>query len=250
MRNCPRKSYKRDFLSLLITRENHPESGSNSALQPTGESCWSSGMPDTMEVPTEFGTEDLKDSRRRKRKSSGGLERVPPASIEAERGVLGCLLIDPVENIGHCLEKLKKGSACFYDLRHQELYELLVEMYDAKQAIDLLTVQQRLKDRGKLEAMGGLDFLMSLPDATPSPLNLPYYVEIVREKHMLRRMVQTCASVVEKVYDPEQAGDVESLMDEVEKDILSISEDADDQAEKGIKELVHDAIAQIEKERG
>jgi replicative DNA helicase len=204
-------------------------------------------MPDTMEAPTEFGTEDLKDSRWRKRQSSGGLDRVPPSSIEAERGVLGCLLIDPVENIGHCLEKLKKGSACFYDLRHQELYELLVEMYDAKQAIDLLTVQQRLRDRGKLEAMGGLDFLMSLPDATPSPLNLPYYVQIVREKHMLRRMVQTCASVVAKVYDPEQAGDVESLMDEVEKDILSISEDADDHAEKGIKELVHDAIAQIEK---
>jgi replicative DNA helicase len=204
-------------------------------------------MSETAEMPVETGGEDLADARRRRRRSSGGLDRVPPHSLEAERGVLGCLLIDPVENIGHCLERLKSGSECFYDLRHQELYDVLVEMYDAKEGIDLLTVQQRLKDKGRLEALGGLEFLMSLPDATPSPLNLPYYVDIVREKHMLRRMVRTCAAVVEKVYDPEQAGDVESLMDEVEKDILRIGEEATDQVEKGIKDLVHDAIAQIEK---
>ncbi|MBG87731.1 MAG: replicative DNA helicase [Verrucomicrobiales bacterium] len=190
--------------------------------------------------------ENLQDPRRRQRADAAPLDRVPPHSLEAERGVLGCMLLDPVESIGHCLEKLKRGSQSFYDLRHQELYDLLVEMYDQKEGIDVITVRQKLKDAGKLEALGGIEFVTSLQEATPSPLNLPFYLEIVREKHLLRRMVWTCTQVVERVFDPEQTSDVEGLLDEVEKDVLQISEDRDDEADKGIKDLVHGAISQIE----
>jgi replicative DNA helicase len=73
------------------------------------------------------------------------LDRLPPHSIEAEQGVLGCALLSPNECIGDCIEKLKDdGKEAFYDLRHQTIYETLIAMFNVREAIDLITVQQHL----------------------------------------------------------------------------------------------------------
>ena len=127
-------------------------------------------MIDSIEGDTGSESPDLKKARRQKAAATGGLklDRLPPHSIEAEQGVLGCVLLSPNDCIGICIEKFKVGSEVFYDLRHRTIYELLAEMYDHKEAIDLLTVQQRLKDRNQLEAVGGLTYLSALPDAVPS----------------------------------------------------------------------------------
>src|SRR5947208_9718184 len=146
--------------------------------------------------------------------------------------------------MGLCIERFKAGLEIYYDLRHRHIYELLAEMYDRKEAIDLLTVQQRLKDRNRLEAVGGLAYLSSLPDAVPSAANLTYYIDIVREKHLLRRMIHTCTGVVARVYEHE--GEVDALLDEVERDVLRISEERVEDRTSTIKQLVHKAINTIE----
>jgi len=146
--------------------------------------------------------------------------------------------------MGECIEKLKAASDVFYDLRHRSIYEVMVEMYDQKEAIDLITLQQRLKDRQQLEAVGGLAYLSSLPDAVPSAANLGYYLGIVREKFILRKMIQTCTEVVGRVYEHE--GEVDALLDEVERDILHISEARVESTTNTIKDLVHSAITTIE----
>jgi replicative DNA helicase len=174
----------------------------------------------------------------------GRVDRLPPHSLEAEQGVLGCILLSPHDNLGACIEKFKAGSDAFYDLRHRHIYELLVEMYDHKEGIDLITLPQRLKDKNQLEGVGGLAYLLSLPEMVPSAANLLYYVDIVREKHLLRRMIQTCNSVVSQVYECE--GEVEQLLDEVERDVLRISEERVDSQTMGIKQLVNKAITTIE----
>src|SRR5258708_9395604 len=140
--------------------------------------------------------------------------------MEAEQGVRGCALLSPNECMGECIEKLKAASVVFYDLRHRTIYETMVEMYDHKEAIDLIPLQQRLKDRHQLEAVGGLPYLSSLPDAVPSAANLGYYLSIVREKFILRKMIQTCTDVVGRVYEHE--GEVHSLLDAFQRDILHI----------------------------
>jgi replicative DNA helicase len=117
-------------------------------------------------------------------------------------------------------------------------------MYDQKQAIDLITVQQWLKNKQQLEGVGGLAYLSTLPDAVPSAANLQYYLDIVLEKYLLRKMVQTCTDIVGRVFDYE--GEVEALMDEVERDILRIGEDRVGSASLTIKELVNRAITKIE----
>src|SRR5664280_811749 len=123
---------------------------------------------------------DLKHSRRRKGTASdaGKVDRLPPHSPEAELGVLGCVLLSPNQCMGECIEKFKQGAEAFYDLRHQTIFSTVAEMYDRREAIDVITLQQRLKDKHLLEEVGGIGYLASLPDAVPSAANLQYYLDI------------------------------------------------------------------------
>jgi replicative DNA helicase len=190
---------------------------------------------------------DLKKARRRKAPSGAAtiIDRLPPHSPEAEQGVLGCALLSPNECLGECIEKLKdNGQEVFYDLRHQTIYETLATMFNARDAIDVITVQQRLKDRQILDQVGGIAYLSQLQDSVPSAANLSYYLDIVREKFLLRKMIQTCTEVVGRVYDYE--GDVDALMDEVERDVLRISESRSQSDSLTTKELVGRAIGTIE----
>src|SRR6266542_3357002 len=206
----------------------------------------SSTMIDSLESEAGSAPPDLKRARRQKATaaSAARVDRLPPHSIEAERGVLGCVLLSPGDCLGVCVEEFKAGAEVYYDLRHRHIYELLVEMYDHKEAIDLLTVQQRLKDRNQLEAVGGLFYLAALRDGVLFAANLAYYADIVREKHLLRRVIQTCTGVVGRVY--EHQGEVDALLDEVERDVLRISEDRVEASTRTIKDLVKRAINTIE----
>ena len=206
----------------------------------------SGGMIEPTETEIQESRVDLQKSRRKPASDRPVklVDRLPPHSIEAEQGVMGCVLLSPNENLGLCIEKLKSGAEVFYDLRHQHLYEVLLEMYDKKEAIDLLTVSQNLKDRNQLESVGGLAYLATLPDMVPSAANLAYYLEIVREKAILRKLIQACTSVISEVYEHE--GEVEGLLDEVERNILRISEERVESSTRSIKELVHKAINTIE----
>ena len=203
-------------------------------------------MIDTVGSEAGGAPPDLKKTRRHKSVAVdlANVDRLPPHSTEAEQGVLGCVLLSPNECLGLCVEKFKGGGEVFYDLRHQHLFTLLVEMYDQKSPIDLITVQQRLRDKQQLDAMGGIAYLSALLDAVPSAANLSYYADIVREKYLLRKMIRTCTEVVGRVHEYE--GEVDALLDEVERDVLRISEERVEASTLTIKELVHGAINKIE----
>ncbi|HTD68601.1 MAG TPA: replicative DNA helicase [Candidatus Limnocylindria bacterium] len=191
---------------------------------------------------------DLRKGRRKKSaneaRAVSTVDRLPPHSNEAEQGVLGCVFLAPHETLGICIEKFKTGPTVFYDLRHQVIYELLTEMYDRKEAIDVITVQQRLKDKHQLESVGGIAYLAALPDTVPSAANLSFYINIVREKYILRKMIATCTDVVGRVYEHE--GEVDGLLDEVERDVLRISEERVEAQTLTIKDVVHKAINRLE----
>ena len=197
---------------------------------------------------TAGATADLKKARRQKAARADArpvLDRLPPHSPEAEMGVLGCALLSPNECVGECVEKLKDGGQeVFYDLRHQTIYETLATMFNERMPIDLITVQQCLKDKQLLEQVGGISYLAQLQDSVPSAANLSYYLEIVQEKFLLRKMIHTCTDVVGRVYDYE--GEVDALMDEVERDIVRISASRSQSTVLGVKELVGKAIGTIE----
>jgi replicative DNA helicase len=189
---------------------------------------------------------DLQRTRRSKPAAAAEsrVDRLPPHSPDAEQGVLGCVLLSPNDCMGECVEKLKNGEEVFYDLRHQTIFSTLAEMYDQREAIDLITLQQRLKDKQLLEQVGGIAYLSSLPDTVPSAANLSYYLAIVQEKFLLRKMIRVCTEVVGRVYDYE--GEVDALLDEIERDILRLSESRVQSHDSTIKELVKKAINTIE----
>jgi len=191
---------------------------------------------------------DLKKSRRRKNVSASDpikLDRLPPHAMDMEQGVLGCQLLSPNECVGEVIEKLKGiGVEAHYDLRHQTIQTELFEMFDTRVPIDVITLQQRLKDKQLLEQVGGIAYLSQLQDAVPSAANLSYYLDIVREKYLLRKMIQTCTDVVGRVYDYE--GEVDALLDEVERDVLRISESRAQTGALTTKDLVNKAIGTIE----
>lgn len=171
-------------------------------------------------------------------------DRLPPHSIEAEMGVLGCALMAPGEALGRCIERFKHGAMVFYDLRHQVIFNALVELLDRQAVIDVVTVGQHLKDRNQLDAMGGFAYLSTLIETVPSAASLDYYADIVREKYVLRRMIQTCTNVITRAY--EEQSDVDGLLDEVERDILQVSEDRIEPPSRTIKDLVADSVKTIE----
>jgi replicative DNA helicase len=193
------------------------------------------------------GSADLKKARRVRPEPTEKLhlDRLPPHSVEAEQGVLGCALLSPNVCMGECIEKLKDGGTdVFYDLRHQTIYEMLAAMYDQRQEIDVITLQQKLKDKGLLEQIGGISYLSQLQDAVPSAANLSYYLEIIREKFLLRRMIAVCTEATSKVYEFE--GEVDALLDEVERDVLQIAESRAQTGALTTKDLVNKAIGTIE----
>lgn len=172
-------------------------------------------------VPASQAPEEFKRTRRQKALlSSPPTDRVPPHSGEAEKGVLGCILLAQGEGIHQCIDKFRDGIEVFYDLRHRAIYEVLVQMHSASEPIDLITVQQRLRDRNQLEGVGGLTYLSSLPDVVPSAASLDYYADIVAEKHTLRKLISTCTEITSRAY--EHQGEVNQLLDEIGQDITSI----------------------------
>jgi len=145
-------------------------------------------------------------------------ERLPPHSVEAEQGVLGCVLLAGNDLLPDFVSKCPDDA--FYDLRNRSIAECLKAMWNDRVPIDMITVSQRLKDRGVLEQVGGLGYLMSLPNMVPSAANFEEYSEIMAEKWTLRRLLTCCAAFTSRVYEHE--GTVKTLIDEWERDALAV----------------------------
>lgn len=191
---------------------------------------------------------DLKAARRRKpaASDSASVDRLPPHAPEAEQGVLGCLLLSPNDCIPVCITRLSDDGA-FYDLRHQLIYANIVQMYDNRKPVDIITLQQRLSDFGMLENIGGIPYLSILQDCVPSAANLTNYLDILIEKYLLRRTIATCTDAISRAYDPEGVM-VEDFIDNVEREVLSVRRGTSNQTTSvGMKESVRESMEDIEK---
>src|SRR6266516_612057 len=119
-----------------------------------------------------------------------------PHSVEAEQGVLGSMLISPVETIAECVEKIT--DEYFFVPAHKTIYTVLVEPWNADKAIDLITLTQVLRDWNLLDAIGGAGFVTSLFTFVPTAANVEYYIDILREKYELRRWILVGTEIVRR----------------------------------------------------
>jgi replicative DNA helicase len=119
-----------------------------------------------------------------------------PHSSEAEQGVLGSMLLSPRETVAECVEKISDEH--FFVAAHKTIYAVLVDLWRNGQAIDLITFTQVLRDRNLLSVAGGAGFVTSLLTFVPTAANIHYYIDIVREKHELRRAIAIGAGIVRR----------------------------------------------------
>ncbi len=171
------------------------------------------------------------------------VHRTLPHSVEAEQGVLGSMLIAPREIIGECVENITAKH--FHVPAHATIYELLVELWNAQKPIDFITLTQTLKDRALLDQVGGPFFVTNLFTFVPTAANVGYYLEIVREKFVLRQIIASCTECAARAYTDQD--EVNGLLDEVEQKIFAITEDRAKGEVKTMKDQVMDAIESIEK---
>src|SRR6266516_4793763 len=175
--------------------------------------------------------------------SAQDIHRTPPHSVEAEQGVLGSMLISPRETIAECVEKINEEY--FYVPAHRTIYDILVELWNAGQAIDLITFTQVLRDRNLLDSVGGAALVTNLFTFVPTAGNVQYYLEIVRDKYILREIISAATESVRRAY--EEQDEVDSLLDEVEQKIFEVGEDRFKGQMLSMKDHAMQAIETIEK---
>ncbi len=148
-------------------------------------------------------------------------DRIPPYSEDAERGVLGSALLDAGRVVDLAVERGLRPES-FYVPAHQALFELFIEMNHEGRPVDLLTVGDRLRERGQLEQMGSAAFLEHLVDSTPTPAHAEYYIELVRQKHLLRLIIDRAREAIDTTYAAEE--DADSILGKVEQSFFEISD--------------------------
>ncbi len=153
------------------------------------------------------------------------------------------MLISPRETIAECVEKINEEY--FYVPAHRTIYNVLVDLWNAGQAIDLITFTQVLRDRHLLDSVGGAAFVTSLFTFVPTAANVGYYLEIVRDKYILREIISASTESVRRAY--EEQDEVNSLLDEVEQRIFAVGEDRFKGQMLSMKEQVMSTLESIEK---
>lgn len=152
--------------------------------------------------------------------------------------------MSPNECIDSCIQIIGERPEPFYDIRHQTVFSELVDMHDNQKPIDVITLHQRLKDKQLLEQVGGIAFLNALQDSVPSAANMSYYAEVVKQKFILRKVINTCTEIVTEAY--EQGDETDDFIDNMERRILDIRPQRLAQRAT-IKELIRESIDGIER---
>ncbi|HSA30694.1 MAG TPA: replicative DNA helicase [Candidatus Omnitrophota bacterium] len=168
--------------------------------------------------------------------------KVPPQNIEAEQSVLGAMLIDE-EAIGVALETL--DSAWFYEDAHRIIFQAILELYNQRKNVDLITLSDRLRGDGNLERVGGLPYLSQLAEIVPTSANVEHYADIVKSKGILRNLIKNATEIVNTCYA--SGSDVDQIVDRAEELIFEISEVKHRQSASDIKDLVKHSIENIDK---
>jgi replicative DNA helicase len=153
------------------------------------------------------------------------------------------MLISPRETIAECVEKINEEY--FYVPAHRTIHNVLVDLWNAGQAIDLITFTQVLRDRHLLDSVGGAAFVTSLFTFVPTAANVGYYLEIVRDKYILREIISAATESVRRAY--EEQDEVNNLLDEVEQRIFAVGEDRFKGQVLSMKEQVMSTLESIEK---
>ena len=170
------------------------------------------------------------------------LERPLPSNLDAERSILGAVLLDN-NALNTAIESLKAED--FFLPQHRHVFTQMIALADAQQAIDLVTLTEELHRCGELEASGGAPYLASLVDGVPRVSNVEHYARIVKEKAILRNLIHATHSIQQRALEGEEGAD--AILDNAESSIFALAEDRVKAGLLPIKDIVRDNFDRLEK---
>jgi len=168
--------------------------------------------------------------------------KLPPQNLEAEMAVLGSMLISE-EAIPQAVEIV--DAQCFYNETNRKIFSAILELFNAQKSVDLITLSEELKRTNALESIGGVAYLIALTETVPTAANVQHYAQIIKEKSVLRFLINNSTQIVSESYDSNV--NVEELLDRAEKLIFEIS---DHRAKGGyviLKDIIKDSIETIDR---
>ena len=169
------------------------------------------------------------------------LGKVPPNDIEAEQAIIGSMLTDK-DAVISAIEVLKPDD--FYREDNKTIYEAILNLYNRSEPIDIITVRAELESMGRLDNVGGLEYLAELPEKVPTTANAMKYIKIVEEKSTLRNLIKTANEIIELGYNPTE--DVDDIMEGAEKKIFNIMQDKDQKGYSPLKDVLVESFTQLE----
>ena len=167
--------------------------------------------------------------------------KVPPHDLEAEQAVIGSMLTDK-DAVISAIEVLSDYD--FYREDNKIIYSAILNLYNRGEPIDIITLKSELASMGKLEAVGGLEYLAELPEKVPTTANVDKYIKIVEEKSTLRTLIRTANELITLGYDPTQ--EVEELMDNAEKKIFNVMQSRNRKGYSSMKDILVDTFVELE----
>ena len=170
------------------------------------------------------------------------LERPLPHNLEAERSILGAIILDN-HALNAAIEKIR--SEDFFLSQHRQIFERMIQLGEKQQAIDVVTLMDDLARRGELESAGGVAYLSQLADGLPRVTNVEHYARIVKEKAVLRSLIFSASAIQEQALAAGDDADV--ILDRAESVIFQLAEDRVKAGLIGVKELVRDNYERLEK---
>jgi replicative DNA helicase len=169
------------------------------------------------------------------------MERIPPHSDEAEKSVLGSIILDK-EALYEVLEILRDDD--FYSEMHQEIYRVVRELFRKSEPVDILTVSEELKTRNTLEMVGGRAYVAQLSTLVPSTSNAAEYARIVAEKAVLRRLISASSEIMEQAY--REKIEPETVLDHAEQAIFEIAQTRQKKDFEPLKEVLYSNLKKID----
>lgn len=166
---------------------------------------------------------------------------VPPQNLEAEMAVLGSMMLDE-KAMSTVIELLDQNS--FYNDSHRKIFEAICNLYNANKAVDLVTVNDELKRLGVGDSIGGVSFLTELVNSVPSAANVIHYARLVREKNILRSLINNATCIASLAYEYE--GDVDEALDRAETLIFNIRDSKRRSNIVALKDVIQTNIENID----
>ena len=170
-------------------------------------------------------------------------DRKPPYSLEAEIYVLGGMLIDPGAVV-RAAEQVR--DSMFFREGHRRIFRAVSRLFERGDAVDVITLSEELKKTDELESVGGIDYLVELLDAVPTAANVEYHAKIVREKAVLRRLIEASSQIIRDVYDQGER-ELEEVLDHAEASIFQVAQSHEREGFVWIKEVLWSTFERIEK---